>query len=357
MWFVAGGIVALGIAVAAGLARPWSGSSGGGGGGTEVVQTGVALDGYSIAGVAEWRGGLVGITGGGAVARSPDARRWERVPATGFTPPVRDEREGEEACTGDAVRGLAARDDLLVAVGERAVPPEAGDDYCDARLVLWRSTDARTWERVEPAGLAETDEVEAVVSDATGFLAFGAPRILDPDEDQQEGRGLTVWRSTDGVAWEVLAAQGLSKPGEYKYQSVNSVAARGERMLAAIGTECVDCFDDHNLALWRSDGPSSWQELTFTGLKALDQANSDIVPVVAATSEGYLAFASVGEEHSEDRTPALWSSTDGQQWEASELEGPSPSGGAMDAVISTSRGVVALDNTRAGLVVWRVEPR
>jgi hypothetical protein len=159
------------------------------------------------------------------------------------------------------------------------------------------------------------------------------------------------------VTWEVLRTEGLSKPGEYKYQSVNSVAVRGDGMLAAIGTECLDCFDDHVVALRRSDVVSAWQELAFSGLDAVDQANSDIVPAVAATSEGYLAFASVGEQHSEGRTPALWSSADGQRWEASELEGPSPSGGSMDAAISTSRAAVALDNTRAGLVVWRVEPR
>jgi hypothetical protein len=363
--FVVGGVVAVGIAVVAGLAQPWSSPSAsagvgiraaGGGGSTEVVETGLALGGYSIAGVAEWRGDLVAITGAGAVARSPDARRWEEVPATGFAPPERDGRDGEE-CAGDAVRGLAARNGLLVAVGQRAVPPEPGDDYCDARLKLWRSSDATTWEAAEPSGLAETDHVDAVVSDAAGFLAFGSSRVADRDKDESRGRGLTVWRSSDGVTWEVLPTEGLSKPGEYKYQAVNSVAVRGERMLAAIGTECVDCYDDHVVALWRSDGVGAWQELKFSGLDALDQANSDIVPAVAATTQGYLAFASVGEEHSEDRTPALWSSTDGQEWEASELEGPSPSGGSMDAAITTSRGAVALDNTRVGLVVWRVEPR
>jgi hypothetical protein len=324
-------------------------------------ETGVAIGGSSVAGVAEWRGELVAVTAAGVVVRSADAQSWERIPARGFTPPPPDEREGEregeEECTGDAVRGLAARNDLLVAVGERAFPPEPGDDYCDARLKLWRSTDATTWTMVEPSGLAETDRVDAVVSHPAGFLAFGFPRVADRDEDEPEGTGLTVWRSNDGVTWEVLPTAGLSKPGEYKYQFVNSVAVRGDGMLAAIGTECVDCFDDHNRALWRSDSPSSWQELRFSGLDQLDHANSDIVPTVAATSEGYLAFASVGEDHSDDRAPAMWTSSDGQRWEVTELDGPSPSGGSIDAAITTSRGAVALDNTRVGLVVWRVDAR
>jgi hypothetical protein len=190
-------------------------------------ETGVSLGDYSIAGVAEWRGELVAITGAGGVARSLDARRWEKVSATGFAPPERDVRgdgrDGEE-CAGDTVRGLAAANGLLVAVGQRAVPPEPGDDYCDDRLKLWRSNDATTWEPFAPSGLAETDRVDAVVSDATGFLAFGSARVPGREEGEPQGRGLTVWRSTDGVAWEVLPTEGLSKPGEYKYQSVNSVA-------------------------------------------------------------------------------------------------------------------------------------
>jgi hypothetical protein len=211
---------------------------------------------------------------------------------------------------------------------------------------------------VEPSGLAETDRVDTVVSDATGFLAFGSSRVPESDDGEPVGRGLIVWRSIDGVTWGVLPTQGLSKPAEYKYQSVSSVALRDDRMLAATGTECIDCFDDHALAFWRSEGTEAWTELTVSGIDdALDQANTDIVPAVAATSQGYLAFASVGKEHSDDRTPALWSSPDGERWEQSELEGPSPIDGSIDVAIASSRGVVALDATRSGLVVWRVEAR
>ncbi len=135
------------------------------------------------------------------------------------------------------------------------------------------------------------------------------------------------------------------------------MAVRDDEMLAAIGTECVGCFDDDVVALWRSDGASAWQELRFSGLEALDQANSDIVPAIAATDQGYVAFASVGEDHGDDRTPAVWSSSDGERWEQAALVGPSPSDGSMDAAASTQHGVVALDSTLRGLVVWRVESR
>ena len=370
-WFVAGAVVAAAVAFGAGIAQPWASESGSGGvptgrasfagvAATEVVETGIALE-YHVAGVVEWRDELVALTSGGEVVHSGDGRAWEAIPASGFASRDRARGQGEEgeACAGDSVRGVAARDGLLVAVGARAVPPEHGDDYCDARLKLWRSGDATTWEPVEPSGLAETDTLDTVVADTSGFLAFGYSRASHAQDagDEEQGRGLTVWRSSDGVTWEPVPTEGLSKPTAYKYQFVNSIAVRDDRLLAAIGTECVGCYDDDVVALWRSDGASAWQELRFSGLEALDQANSDIVPAVAATNQGYVAFASVGKDHGDDRTPAVWSSIDGEQWDETELAGPSPSNGSMDAAASTHHGVVALDSTLRGLVVWRVESR
>jgi hypothetical protein len=370
-WFVAGAVAAVAVAFGAGLAQPWASESGSarvpsgrassaGVAATEVVETGIALE-YHVAGVVEWQDELVALTSGGEVVRSGDGRAWETIPASGFASRDRARGEGGEgdACAGDTVRGVAARNGLLVAVGARAVPPEPGDDYCDARLKLWRSGDATTWEPVEPSGLAETDSLDTVVADTSGFLAFGYSRVspATDEDDEEQGRGLTVWRSSDGVTWEPVPTEGLSKPTAYKYQFVNSVAVRDDRMLAAIGTECVGCYDDDVVALWRSDGPSAWQELRFSGLDELDQANSDIVPAVAATNQGYVAFASVGKDHGDDRTPAVWSSTDGERWEQAALVGPSPSDGSMDAAASTRHGAFALDSTLRGLVVWRVESR
>jgi hypothetical protein len=312
-----------------------------------------------VAGIAEWRGELVAVTSGGEVVRSGDGRAWKTVPASGFASRDRARGTDGEACAGDTVRGVAARDGVLLAVGARAVPPEPGDDYCGARLELWRSTDATTWEPVKASGLSETDTLDTVVADTSGFVAFGYPPVAESTGDGEEvGRGLSVWHSSDGVTWETLPTEGLSKPTRYKYQSVNSVAVRGgSGMLAALGVECVDCFDDDVVALWRSDGASAWEELRFSGLGELDQANSDIVPAVAATKQGYVAFASVGGDHAKNRTPAVWSSRDGERWDEIVLAGPSPSDGSMDAAASTRRGVVALDSTQRGLVVWRLETR
>jgi hypothetical protein len=364
-WFVAAAVVTACVAVGAGLAQPWASEPGagrppGGAFDTDAVETDIALD-YHVVGVTELRGELVALTSGGEVVRSRNGRAWEKVTASGFTPRRRARDVDGEACAGDAVRGVAAWNGLLLAVGQRAVPPEPGDEYCDARLRVWVSTDATTWNAVEPSGLAETDAVDTVVADTSGFLAFGytrpAPSEGGDEEDEEQGRGLVVWRSLDGTTWQAVPTDGLSRPTEYKYQAVNSVAVRGDRMLAAAGVECVGCFDDDVVALWRSDGEGAWQELKFSGLDALDQANSDIIPAVAATKGGYLLFASVGRDHGDDRTPALWSSADGRRWNESALTGPSPSDGAMDAATAWSRGVVALDSTRQGLVVWLVGAR
>lgn len=359
-WFLGAGVVVVaGSAALLGVAQPWSSGDSGSrveAGGVsfdvEVVETGLDLGGHQVAGVVEWRGDLLAVSTGGAVVRSPDGRRWENVAATGFAP-----RHGDD-CVGDAVGGIAAANDVLVAVGQRYVPPDPGDDYCETRLKLWRSPEGTAWEVVEPSGLGETDRVETVVTHAGGVLAFGSSPFPSAQNDEEQGLGVTVWRSLDAQAWEAVPTRGSSKPTEYKYQFASSVASKGDGMLAAFGTECLECYDDHVLALWRSDGANQWQELKVSGLDALDQANSDIVPVVARVSQGFVAFASVGPDHSyEKRTPAIWFSSDGERWEAAEMDGPPPDSGSMDAALGTTRGVVALDNTRRGLVVWRVVPR
>ena len=364
---VVGTVVAVALAAGAGLAQPWVGGPGaarvptGGAGVAEVVETGIPLR-SRLAGVAPFGGELVAVTGSGEVMRSHDGRSWRQVPATGFMPRATTRRENGEACAGDTVGGVAGANGLLVAVGEQAVDPEPGDEYCDARRKVWVSNDAATWRAVEPSGLAATDVLDTVVGDSSGFLAFGPARPLrsdgsDDGDGEARGRGVQLWRSADGVSWETVPTDGLSKASEYKYQSVHGVAASGDRMLAALAVECLDCFDDDVLALWRSDGEAAWQELDVSGLDALDQANSDIIPAVAATQDGYLAFASVGKDHADDRTPTMWRSADGREWQETRLPGPSPSGGRMDVAIAWSGGVIALDSTRDGLVVWRVETR
>jgi hypothetical protein len=364
--FVAGVVVAVAVAAGAGLAQPWAGDPGaprartGGAAAAEVVETGIPLRSH-VAGVAPFGGELVAVTGGGEVVRSRDGRSWRQVPTTGFSPRTTTRRKNGEACAGDTVGGVAAGNGLLVAVGEQAVDSEPGDEYCDARRKVWVSNDAATWRAVEPSGLAATDVLDAVAGDPSGFLAFGSarpPRSDDGDDGdgEEQGRGLQLWRSSDGVSWETVSTDGLSKPSEYKYQSVHSLAARGDHILAALAVECLDCFDDDVLALWRSEGVAAWQEVEVSGLDALDQANSDIIPAVAATQDGYLAFGSVGKDHADDRTPAMWRSGDGRQWDETILPGP-PSDGEIDAATTWSGGVIALDSTRGGLVVWRVETR
>jgi hypothetical protein len=358
-WSVIACSLLVGAAVLVGAAQPWTDASnasvvriGGRAFVTEVAETGVDLGDRSIAGAAGWRGEVVAVTTTGAVVRTSDAREWVAGTAVfaGAGP----------QCTGAVVGGLAARDDLLVAVGYRYLPPEPGDEYCETAPMVWRSRDAQTWEALAPAGLSEQDSIDVVTTDENGFVAYGSPPFVardnENDEEDELGRGVAVWRSDDGSAWQAVLADGLSQPTRYKYQRIKSVAARAGQTLAVMSTECVGCFDDDALGAFRADDAARWSEVEPSGLQALDQANTDLIPAVAAVETGYLAFASVGAEHSDDRAPATWFSTDGERWDEVELGGPSPSGGSMDAATSTSHGVIALDSVRGELVVWRVEP-
>jgi hypothetical protein len=62
------------------------------------------------------------------------------------------------------------RDGLLVAVGAQSVEPEPGDEYCNARRMVWVSSDAETCTTVEPSGLAEGDYVATDVGGGGGAI-------------------------------------------------------------------------------------------------------------------------------------------------------------------------------------------
>jgi hypothetical protein len=63
-----------------------------------------------------------------------------------------------------------------------------------------------------------------------------------------------------------------------------------------------------------------------------------------------------GDEYCDARSK-VWVSDDAATWRAVEPAGPSPTDGSMDAATAWSGGVVALDSTRQGVVLWRVETR
>ena len=156
------------------------------------------------------------------------------------------------------------------------------------------------------------------------------------------------------------AEDGLSDPAGYSLQAVHVVAVRGDTWLAALGTECAGCYDDFAFGLWRSDdGGATWAELDdVEGLDDIELPNSDVLPVVVATDDGFLAFgrAEVFErDEDEGQLFRVWRSDDGQRWEevgsGEAAAAESHFSDSIDAATVTDDAVIVLYAAGNGLVV------
>jgi len=364
------GVLALAMAVVAtALPACSDGSAPSGTLTAEVVEVDGGLE--SIAGVVEWEGGLLAVDRAGTVLRAENEYDWKVSVA---------KLPGADG----GVTGLARVGDTLLAVGLSDVG-RSEDDYAFEPLV-WRSEDGRVWDEVPPTGLAEAGvsvRTHTLTTDADGFVLFGShfpPRFSDDEAiDEEEGddeeveevegpppdpdaEGLVVWRSTDGGSWQRVAEDGLSDPAGYSLQAVHTVAVRGETLLAALGTECAGCYDDFAFGIWRSDdGGATWAELEdVEGLDDIELPNSDVLPVVVATADGFLAFGRADVFERDENEAALfrvWRSDDGARWEevgsAEARAAESHFSDSIDAATVTDDAVIALYAAENGLVVLR----
>lgn len=231
----------------------------------------------------------------------------------------------------------ASGDDLLLAVGHDDGP------------VAWRSTDGDTWEELDLTGLdngtGEVTVTTLVGLNEAGFLAGG--EVVDGDQVT-----LTLWRSEDGEAWEVLDSPGLS--GEH----LAGLAVAGDTLLAVREQAGVD---GSTLGVMTYSEGGTWTEQATTGLEPLDLPDGDVVPSVttigSSAQELFVLFASVptDEEHGE-RTPALFTSPDGEDWTTVPLEGPTmPDPFHVQTITSVDGGAVAVAEGGEGLDVWRFD--
>jgi len=360
--------VAIGVTVAA-LPACSDGGAASSGLTAEVVDIGRGVE--SIAGVVEWEEGLLAVDRSGTVLRAEKGRDWKMTVAklpgaddgvTGlgragdtlvavglrdvgrseddyaFEPVVWRSEDGrawdEVPPTGLAENGVSVRTHTLttdtagfVLFGSHS-PPRFSDETTDDAL--------------------EDEDGEEVEEPA-------------PDPDAE---GLVVWRSADGRSWQRVAEDGLSDPAGYSYQAVHSAVVRDRRWLAALGTECAGCYDDFAFGLWRSDDDgATWAELdNVEGLDDVDLPNSDALPAVVADDDGFLAFGRAEVfERGEDEAALfrLWRSEDGERWEevgSAEARATETNfSDSIDAATVTDDAVIALYAAANGLVVLRLD--
>lgn len=253
-------------------------------------------DAQLIASVTQGGPGLVavGLDGSGgdfdaAVWVSADGLSWERVPH-------------DELSLGginfQAMQDVASSGSRLVAAGADT----SGGDFDAA---TWFSDDGRSWTRVADAedlfGGSNEQDINAVAAGGPGFVAAGF------DESAAFGdRDVAIWTSTDGEEWARVPHDEVLFGGA-EDQVVLAVEA-SEGGLVAVGYD--EARGDRDAAVWRSDDGLDWSR---SGNDAFPDEGHQMIMAVAINDAGLHAVGrdAIGAV----RWGALWSSTDGVDWQ------------------------------------------
>ena len=243
---------------------------------------------------------------------SDDGRTWDEVPLTAGIPPSEH---------GTAFLLIAGPNGLVAAGGMCCTSEEHA---------IWRSTDARSWERV-PLGA----EVFGAASIRDGIATDDGTYVL---AGQVQGHP-AIWASPDGETWERVTGRG---PG-FDRGSIESVERFGDGLIA-VGRD--DSRPTYDIAVWLSDDGREWERVGRPEPAAVAGADeAELYSVVVG--EGRLVGAG-GSGSSEDRQACerlavasspgseggaldlscgwaydtLWTSVDGRAWV--RLESPPP---------------------------------
>lgn len=232
----------------------------------DVISDAVALGSLVVAvGTTETQD----VVGAAGAWYSLDGQTWQ---------PADDLPDAEYA----AIDAVSAGPGGLVGVGF----DDSGDTSVPA---VWRTTDGRSWTRVDDADL-DRGQMAAVAGGADGYVAIGS--------DFDDGTSL-VWTSSDGADWSA----GEPVPGVDSGAAINGLAAIGQGFIA-YGSSA-----DGNARMWYSPDGREWQVAEGFGDEA-DSAVND----VAVSDDGFVA---VGARYLGDTTRALvWTSSDGLTWQA-----------------------------------------
>lgn len=176
-----------------------------------------------------------------------------------------------------------------------------------------------------------------------GLVAVGGVNAGCCDAGFSTDTRAVVWRSLDGVGWELAPDSDVFDLGH-----MNAVAADDERIVAVghlnFEAQASPGSLDPVGAAWVSDDGATW--LLLTDVPQL----RDII----ATDDGFLAVENAG------RAPAIWRSPDGRQWDR-VAAGSELGNGVIYRLIESEDGFVAVGTSvniavergSQDAVVWR----
>ena len=227
-----------------------------------------------------------------------------------------------------AVNALAARGSMQVAVGSANGFPAA-----------WTSVDGgSSWTRATgatPAVLNRpgSQQLASVTHGPMGWLAVGGVTASAAEHP-------VVVVSASGTSWQAADGAGtFGAPGLFTEQA----AANGQGYVI-VGHQNVrqvrsgTVISGHTVAaVWWSASLTGWQRAGDATAGALDGPGTRQMTAVTASSAGFVAVGSHGDQ------PSAWTSADGRSWRQADL--PLPVGATravLEQVASTGRTVAAV---------------
>lgn len=299
------GFVAIGLAEATGrdLGQIWFSSDG-----IEWDRVGVpaTLEGVSLLDVAAGPGGFVAIGDvagdpflanetGIVLFRSPDGRRWERVPVV-------------PGMVAGLASGIGGGPSGYVAAG--FTDPEPGP-------IILVSDDGVAWTAVAPADSGDAAlGITSPTPSGDGWIAVGGP-----------AETLSVLHSDDGVRWTGSVVEDRDTNGIALTDLV--VGPGGFLAIGIVGDDCgpFSSCPAESMLWWSADG-LTWGRVTEP---------DPTVALGAVASDPVRGFVSI-------RGPETWASPDGWAWTTlGDLGGF----GAVDAVVRGDLIVAVGDRTEA----------
>lgn len=265
-----GGFVAVGdeSGLPARIAKIWLSTNGRH---WENVATGPEFSGYGITDIAAGQDGLVAVgnkdSGGGAVWRSPDGRRWTRDPQSTPLAPFRNVAVGPTGVIGLVDFGIpvfSSGPGLWENLGKGVLsdqPMDLADVWGDAsRVVLvgsdrgldqlchaaaWWSTDGRSWQRasIDPPGRGfeylSTAPGGVVVQGVSGSCDGGATPAA-------------FWFSADGVAFRQVP---VALPDGWCLPRDSDLCLSGDRgHVVIVGPSGDALISEDGSSWWRAGG-------------------------------------------------------------------------------------------------------
>jgi hypothetical protein len=227
-----------------------------------------------------------------------------------------------------AVNGLAAQASMQVAVGSANGFPAA-----------WTSVDGgSSWTRATGATPAVfnrpgSQQLTGVTHGNMGWLAVGGVTASAAEHP-------VVVVSATGTSWQAVDGAGVfGAPGLFTEQ-----AAADGRGYVIVGYQHVRQAQNGQpvagrtvAAVWWSAGLTGWQRAGDATAGALDGPGAREMTAVAASSAGFVAVGSHGDQ------PSAWTSADGRTWRQADL--PLPVGATravLEHVASAGRSVAAV---------------